>query len=403
MRGFGVGRRSMDVRALLWVVALVVLGALLVPALAAASTFMVTTTNDAGAGSLRKALLQANASPGFDRIAFAIPGEGPHTIVLTSVPLPSVTDPVGIEGRTQPGFRGSPVIQIDNAMRHHPAAIGLNLAAGRSRVLGLSLTGFGIGIALEGAGRNTVAGNWIGLDPSGAVGGNGLGVLVRFNSSGNLIGGANAAARNVISGNRTGIELTDTGTANVVSGNFIGTGPNGDAAAGNVGIGLLLQAPGNTIGGATPFARNVISGNGVGVDLVGTGATGNVIEGNYVGTDATGSSPVPNLFGGLVLEAGASSNELGGKARAMGNVVSGNGRSGIVITDPGTNGNVVLGAYVGVDASGSHAVPNLGDGITVSSGATGTQLGYGFGDPAARNIVSGNTAAGSRSRATAHR
>ena len=47
---------------------------------AQAATFTVTNTSDSGAGSLRQAILDANANPGLDTIAFDIPGAGVHTI-----------------------------------------------------------------------------------------------------------------------------------------------------------------------------------------------------------------------------------------------------------------------------------------------------------------------------------
>jgi hypothetical protein len=73
-------------------------------------TFLVTTTDDAGSGSLRQAILDANATPGTNEIDFAIGGGGHQTIGPTSA-LPEVTRPVVIDGTTQPGFAGSPLIK----------------------------------------------------------------------------------------------------------------------------------------------------------------------------------------------------------------------------------------------------------------------------------------------------
>ena len=70
-------------------------------ALAPAATFTVINTNDSGAGSLRQAILDANANPGTDLIEFNIPGTGPHTIQPIST-LPTITDRVVIDGHTQP-------------------------------------------------------------------------------------------------------------------------------------------------------------------------------------------------------------------------------------------------------------------------------------------------------------
>src|SRR5512135_2117087 len=78
------------------------LSALLMSGLASAATFTVTNTADTGAGSLRQAILDANASVGFDTIAFNIPGTGVHTITPVTE-LPYLTDPASIDGYTQPG------------------------------------------------------------------------------------------------------------------------------------------------------------------------------------------------------------------------------------------------------------------------------------------------------------
>jgi len=72
------------------------------PKVAQAATFTVTNTNDAGAGSLRQAILDANANPRLDNINFSIPGAGPHTIQPLSA-SPTITDPAIIDGYTQAG------------------------------------------------------------------------------------------------------------------------------------------------------------------------------------------------------------------------------------------------------------------------------------------------------------
>src|SRR5262245_8291683 len=73
------------------------------------TTFTVLNLQDAGAGSLRRAILDANASPGADAIHFGVAG----TIRLTTAALPAVTDPVVIDGTTAPGFAGTPVVEVD--------------------------------------------------------------------------------------------------------------------------------------------------------------------------------------------------------------------------------------------------------------------------------------------------
>src|SRR5262249_50210034 len=99
------------------------------------TTFTVTNTNDSGAGSLRAAIQSANASLGADAIAFNIAGPAPYVINLLS-PLPSVTDPVQIDGTTQPGFSGTPLIQL-NGTGAGSGTDGLVVLSGASTVKGL--------------------------------------------------------------------------------------------------------------------------------------------------------------------------------------------------------------------------------------------------------------------------
>src|SRR2546425_11027634 len=80
-----------------------------IPAFAA--TFTVLNTSDSGAGSLRQAIIDANNNPGTDLISFRIPGTKPYTITPGSA-LPSITDPVTIDGTTQTNFTGQPIIQL---------------------------------------------------------------------------------------------------------------------------------------------------------------------------------------------------------------------------------------------------------------------------------------------------
>src|SRR5262249_30506086 len=61
------------------------------------TTYVVTTTSDSGAGSLRQAILDANANAGADTINFGIGAGGQQTIAPLSA-LPTITDPVTIDG-----------------------------------------------------------------------------------------------------------------------------------------------------------------------------------------------------------------------------------------------------------------------------------------------------------------
>src|SRR6266540_575054 len=124
------------------------------------SVFPVTTVADNVPGSLRQAILDSNANPGADTITFNIGGGGVQTIHPTSA-LPDITDPVTIDGTTQPGFAGSPLIELNGGSAG--SAAGLRITAGSSTVRGLVINGFALdGIVLSGSGGNLIAGNYIG-------------------------------------------------------------------------------------------------------------------------------------------------------------------------------------------------------------------------------------------------
>ena len=96
------------------------------------STLSVVNLNDSGAGSLRQALLQANAAPGADTIQFSVAG----TIQLTSGALPAISGPVTIDGTSAPGYSTSPVVEINF---NHFAGLQFNAGSAGSTVSGLSL------------------------------------------------------------------------------------------------------------------------------------------------------------------------------------------------------------------------------------------------------------------------
>lgn len=165
------------------------------------STFTVTNTNDSGLGSLRQAILDANVHSGSDLIKFAIAGTGVHTISPTS-PLPAITDPLAIDGYTQPGAKANTLSTGDNAVLQieldgthaGSGANGLTLNTGNSTVQGLVINHFsGSGIVVSGTGatHNTLAGNFIGTNAAGtsAAGNGNDGVLITDHASNNTVGG----------------------------------------------------------------------------------------------------------------------------------------------------------------------------------------------------------------------
>jgi hypothetical protein len=339
-----------------------VLAGLVTPALPARALpppvlpISVTTTADAGAGSLRQAIITANGSAGHDTIVFNIGGAGVQVIAPVT-DLDTITDAVTIDGYTQAGAapavpNGSAVmmIVIDAAGRGY----GLDVATSDSVIKGLVVqnasAGTGTGIKVTGD-SNVVAGNYIGTTDSGlqAAPNSGLGLDVRGN--GNLVGGSTAADRNVISANADGGVLIE-GDDNTVAGNRIGTRDTGLGALGNGRNGVEVRGDRNVVGGDLGAERNVISDNSTGVRV--SVGSGNRVVGNRIGTDVTGTAALGNSEGVLVES---------GSTDVVGNLVSGNLGEGIRIEAHTT----VLENRIGTTASGGGALPNGDEGISINA------------------------------------
>src|SRR6476660_5274584 len=238
--------------------------------------FTVTNTNDSGTGSLRQAILDAN-SMGGGTIAFNITGTGLHTISpLTALPI--ITQTVTIDGYTQPGSMPNTnpptmglntmlKIEINGAMAGN--SVGLNIDAINCTVRGLVIDSFqNNGIVTNPIGCNSngnlIEGNFLGTDPTGTIAhpnnsmnlGSGC-IIFCQGSSNNVIGGTTPDARNLISGN-VGTGVSFSGTGHVVQGNLIGTDVTGTLPLGNTDRGVFANASSNFIGGTTVAARNII-------------------------------------------------------------------------------------------------------------------------------------------------
>ena len=251
--------------------------------------------------------------------------------------------------------------------------------------------------AMIGTRDNVVQGNYVGLTAAGsaALANQGSGVQVFEGAPSNTIGGTAAGSGNVISGNLyNGIDLSDSGTINTfVQGNIIGLNPAGAAKIPNGATGIQISngAQSNTIGGTTPAARNLISGNNAqGIAILGSGTSQNIVSGNYIGVDVNGASTlVGNGSAGISIFFGAQANTIGGSTSGARNIISGNFYQGITIDGSGTNLNAIQGNYIGLGASGNVAVPNGNSGISIYNGAQSNTVG---GTAAGmRNVISGNT------------
>jgi hypothetical protein len=371
---------------------------------------VVTNTQDSGPGSLRAALYYAYDHPG-TTISFNIatndPGfaNGVFTIQLTDQ-LPSLWNATAIDGSTEPVQLNTngPAIQLNGALAPPPSVFpnGLHIRGTNCAAHSLVINGFAASaILIDGTNAvgNSVSGCYLGIDPSGtSVVSDGLPqVVIASGASRNTIGGVTANVRNVISGSAyQGLVIRDTGTmSNVVEGNYIGLNATGAAALPNTLAGLEIfgGAQSNTIGGLAPGARNVISGNTLqGVAIDGTNSSGNVIEGNYIGLDLSGSNSIPNGRAGVNFFGGAQGNMVGGTAAGAANIISGNSLQGVLFQNAGTDNNVLLGNYVGLNAAGNAAVPNGWAGVEIGDSARSNIVGGIL--PFVRNVISGNARQG---------
>jgi CSLREA domain-containing protein len=342
----------------------------------AATTYTVTKTADTNDGvcdadcSLREAIVAANANPGLDNINFSI-GSGLQTIKPTSE-LPALTDPVVINGTTQPGFAGSPIIEIDGSLAGDVG--GINIQGGNSTVRGLIVNGFRYrGIQLTIGDNNVVAGNYVGTNATGSaahpVQNNGVGILVY--SANNVIGGTTAADRNIIGGNSN-----DNGSVglwlygplcigNIVKGNYIGTDVTGTVSIphGNLGMWITTDATLNTVGGPNPADRNIISGN----SSTGLGfterANHNKVQGNYIGLQPNGTTPLPNGYG-VAFEGDSHDNLIGGTNAGEGNLILSDFGQGVYAGLVAGVNNSILGNsirslnQIGIDLGFDGVTPN---------------------------------------------
>lgn len=355
-----------------------------------AATFTVTTTADdaTNPNSLRGAITAANANPDFDTINFAISGSGVQTIHLTNN-LPALTQPVTIDGYSQPGsvkntntsgaLNSRPLIEIEGS-GISGGSTGLTVQASDVTLRGLVINRF-INSGISVRNRNFIlSGCYIGTGADGTTlfpGLQGTGVDMS-GASDSSIGSIFPEDRNLISGNRlTGLAASG-GSAVIVHGNLIGTDKSGTLDRGNGQAGVRFDnMPQSMIGGGATGEPNIISGNVSGVSLFSSFVT---VQGNYIGVDASGLNALPNDQAGIFLQ-GGSGNLFGGDQPGQGNIISGNGGVGIDMNGNSidTNGgHFIYGNVVGASilSGGSRrAIPNGDDGIALHNSGGSNHVG----------------------------
>ena len=369
------------------------------------TTFIVSTLDDAGPGSLRAAITALNSSnAASNSIVFTVAGE----IVLANS-LPTILKPVTLDGMTAPGFAalGVPTVEINFGGN---AGLTFSGASDGSAIFGLALGNSGSnGITLNSSGI-TLNANYIGIHADGTAFGNALdGIHVNSTSSGNLIGlnpeSHPDTVTNVISGNGgNGIAFWGS-SDNTVVGNRIGTDADGTTAVANGQNGILITngAHDNMIGGTvyvdsstgqandptgnkgtivppvlvTPPLGNLISGNGQNGVLIQNGSENNVLSGNFIGTDADGTAAIGNAGDGVQI-LNADNNALLGcdfytEPFVYYNVLSGNGGNGVHITN--SDNATIQANFFGIGADNATTVGNAQNGILVDGDSRDTTVG----------------------------
>jgi hypothetical protein len=374
----------------------------------APASFAVTTSSDSGPGSLRQAILDANAAAnvgGPDIISFGGIPVGTPFIIQPATPLPAISEAVIIDGYTAPGtsVNTAPVgsnavlrVELDGTLLSAGSGLILGVpggdptATGGSTVRGLVIRDFNLAVNDSGNGilmvssNNKVVGNFIGTDVTGTSdhgndnAGVSVGPIVGAGSFvNNMVGGVQLSDHNVISGNTLGIAVQSGAAGTQIQGNLIGTDKTGSNAIPNNNVGISVIGDNTTIGGTAAGSGNVVSGNagrGIGIGS----NTGTTLLGNIIGLTAGATAALGNAQAGILLDNGAINITIGGAVNGAGNIISANGGGGIEIGskvgDGAANNVSVRGNKIGTDATGSAPFGNAGAGIAVF-GSTGSIVG----------------------------
>ena len=226
--------------------------------------------------SIQEAIIDANVHPGRDIIKFNLPPDQTTIHASSSVrSIPDINDSVIIDGITQPGYNGKPIVQISG---DGGKIMGLRIIAGNSVVRGLAINGFTIAqISLEG---------YFPISPS-------IPPYTRMDENHYTLN-ISPKGGNIIEGNYIGINADGT------------SAPSGDSNKGAFGINIE-ESSNNKIGGDNPDQRNIISGDlNSGIRVIGgtkkidiffdgrqskatlcdiqCASSNNIIQGNYIGT-----------------------------------------------------------------------------------------------------------------------
>jgi hypothetical protein len=349
-----------------------------------AAIYTVVTNADSGPGSLRQAIIDANANPGIDTISFNLPSA--QTIIQPITPLNQITGDVVIEGNTQPGYIGTPIVAIDGINVGN--ASGLNSIASQIEINGLAIYNFQRdGISINNAQNVIVEGIYSGILPDGiTAAANGYGSSGGYgidigNSDSIRVGGLTEATRNIISSNGFG-GLSVSGSTNAtIQNNYIGTDVSGSLAMPNDGNGIeLYDVTDINIGTVSNSGGNLISGNNYsGVSALESSDI-NIVN-NTIGLDKNKTSKIPNNNDGIYINSGVSDFQIGGVSANESNTISGNNENGVYTNCGTTQNGKIINNFIGTNSSGTANLGNSASGVTVYSaqniqvGGTGNQEG----------------------------
>lgn len=406
----------------------------------AGSTITVTSTADAVANdnacTLREAIIAANtnaassdalnkcvagvASPAIDTIAFNIPTTDPGcsggppkicTIALSSAlgALPDISEPVFINGYSQPNAQANTLATGDNAVilirldLSNVTGTGLHLASGSDDS---TLSGFSI-VKPGGDANNasylvkvdssnvTIAGNFIGVEPDGHTVSTDKLIFYPLELSsggGETIGGTTPAARNLLAGSAsTVLNIEGNSTSNLVQGNYVDLDATGTVGIGSAGSGIVVVGGGNTIGGSAAGAGNVIAtwsfSAGLQFSLSAFHPGVDIAQGNRIGTDASGTVALAAGPYGLVIVGNGGTYTIGGGGAGEGNVIRGVS-NGIYLRGDASGGvPLIQGNHICVSIDGTRPLSCANSAI-ISDNSTGGLIGGTL--PGEGNVIAGS-------------
>jgi uncharacterized repeat protein (TIGR01451 family) len=391
------------------IIASIFLSSLLFVPKTLATSFVVTTNTDSGAGSLRDAMDQAEANPGLDAISFNLPSG--QTLIQPLSPLPALTEAIIIDATTQPGYVDSPIIEISGISAGNSDVNGINLYnihSTASIIKGLSITSFsGFGIAFYAFNLNNnlslIQGNYIGVKPDGVSnGGNILGGIDLGQYT--QVGGVGKANRNIISGNGGhGIRMFNTSDVTIQN-NYIGTNAFGNSAVPNLGNGITMLGEGE--GGATLIDAELNQNNIIGLNVNGggnliSGNTGNgiyaqtsknlTIHNNIIGLSVDQNNKIPNgttANAGIYFDDMVIDFRIGGTGGNESNIISGNTGNGLYIYGAESSNGTIQNNIIGSNPNGALNFGNTLNGALIYS--SHDILMGGIGGSSTKNIISNN-------------